>query len=126
MTTLSRGNPKFLRQLSCWDGVRATYRSGAGLKRKRKKVLSDGRDLLGRLLLNCPVLWSGQVFLVSGLLMEGVESMVAEWITLAEMLKLQELSLAVSGILKEWLDDQILDSFGEQTLDRYERRVEKE
>ena len=41
--------------------------------------------------------------------------MVAEWISLEEMLKLQELSPAVTGILKEWLDDQILDSFGDQT-----------
>ena len=45
--------------------------------------------------------------------MERVLILVAEWISLEEMLKLQELSPAVSGILKEWLDDQILDSFGD-------------
>ena len=31
------------------------------------------------------------------------------------MLKLEELTTSVSDVLKDWLDDQILDSVGDQT-----------
>ena len=42
-------------------------------------------------------------------------ALVAEWISWGEMLKLQEPSTSVSDVLREWLDDQILDSVGDQT-----------
>ena len=87
------------KSISCW------------IEKEEEESASLCRDLLGLLLLKWPVLWSGQLFLVSGLLMERVLILVAEWISLEEMLRLQELSSAVSVILKEWLDDQILDSF---------------
>ena len=103
MTTLSRGNPKFLTKPSCSDGVRARKRSGAGLERKRKKVLCDGRDLMGRLLLDCPVLWSCQVFLVSGLFFGRCCGYGCR------------MDLLGRGAHAAGADDQILDSFGDQT-----------
>ena len=106
-------SPNFLRKPSCWDGVRARNIAGVGLERKRKKVLRAGWDLLGLFLLKWLVLWFGQMFLVSRLLTERVLILFAEWISLEGMLKLWELSPAVSCVLKEWLDDQILDSFGD-------------
>ena len=42
--------------------------------------------------------------------MESAVPLVAEWMSLGEML--QELSPSVSGIVRQWLDDQILDSVG--------------
>ena len=44
---------------------------------------------------------------MSGPLMESVVALVAEWISLGAMFKLQKLSTSVSGVLREWLDDQI-------------------
>ena len=41
--------------------------------------------------------------------MESVVALVAEWISLGEMIKLQELSAVISDILKEWQDKETLD-----------------
>ena len=47
--------------------------------------------------------------------MENILALVAEWILLKDMSKLYKFSSTISGVLKEWLDDQIFDSFGDQT-----------
>ena len=73
------------------------------------------RVLLELLLVICLVSWSGQSFEVSDPLMESIVALVAEWIPLKDMIKLYELSSTVWGALNEWLDDQIIDSFGDQT-----------
>ena len=57
--------------------------------------------------------WSGQVVLMSGLLMESVVALGAEWISLGEMFKLQELSTSVS-VLREWQGKEIMESLGDQ------------
>ena len=48
--------------------------------------------------------------------MENIIVLVVEWIPLEDTIKLYELSSTVSSVEKEWLADQILDSFGDQTL----------
>ena len=40
--------------------------------------------------------------------------MIAEWISLGEMIKLQELSALVFDTLMEWQDKEIVDSLGNQ------------
>ena len=47
--------------------------------------------------------------------MESIISLVAEWILVKDMSNLYELSSTVSCGLQAWVDDQILDSFCEQT-----------
>ena len=50
-----------------------------------------------------------------GSFIETTKPLVAKWILLKDKGGLYGLSWAVSGVLKGWLDDQILDSFGDQT-----------
>ena len=55
-----------------------------------------------------------QVVLKSSLLMESVVALVAEWISLGEVIKLQELSTPISDVLREWQDKEIMESLGDQ------------
>ena len=52
---------------------------------------------------------------MSGLLMESVVALVAEWISLGEMFKLQELCTSVSDVLREWQGNETMESLGDQT-----------
>ena len=47
--------------------------------------------------------------------MESVVALVAEWISLGQMFRLQELSKTVSDVLREWLGNEIMEAFGDQT-----------
>ena len=48
-------------------------------------------------------------------LKESIFALVTEWILSKDMVKLYELSSTVYAVLQEWLDDQMLDSLGDQT-----------
>ena len=85
------------------------------MKKTKKKTPDGGQGAVELLLVICLISWSGQSCQVSGPLMESIIAPVAEWIPLKDLIKLYELSSTVSGVLKEWLDDQILDSFGDTT-----------
>ena len=74
--------------------------------KKKKRTPKGGQTVAG-------ASWSGQSFQVSGPLMVSIVALVAGWIPLKDMIKLYELSSTVSGVLKECLGDQILDSFGD-------------
>ena len=50
----------------------------------------------------------------SSLLMESVVALVAEWISLGEKIKLQELSSPISDVLLEWQDKEVMESLGDQ------------
>ena len=52
-------------------------------------------------------------------------ALVDERIPQKDMSKLYELSPKVSDVLKEWLDDPILDSFGDQTWIDMRRRMDR-
>ena len=58
--------------------------------------------------------WSGHVVLVSRLLMESVVALVAEWISLGEMFKQQELSTPIPDCLREWQRKETMESLGDQ------------
>ena len=45
----------------------------------------------------------------SSLPKESVVVLIVEWISLMEMIKLQELSALISDMLKEWQDKETLD-----------------
>ena len=45
---------------------------------------------------------------------ENIIVLVADWISLKDMLKLHELSPTASGALKTWLEAQILDSLDDK------------
>ena len=66
-------------------------------------------------LVTCLVSLSGQSFCVSGPLMESIFHLVAEWIPLKDMVQLYEVSSTESSALKEWFEDQILDSCDHKT-----------
>ena len=51
----------------------------------------------------------------AGLLVERIIPLVGDWMPVKDMSKLYELSSTVSCVFEEWLDDQILDSFGDRT-----------
>ena len=53
--------------------------------------------------------WSDQLVLKSGLLMESVAALVAEWISLGKMFTLQELSTPISDVLREWEGKEIME-----------------
>ena len=55
--------------------------------------------------------------LKSSLPMENVVALIAEWFSLEEMIKLQELSALMSDNLKEWQDMETLDLIGDQVWD---------
>ena len=72
------------------------------------------RVLLGPYLGVCHVSWSGQSFQASGPFMESIVVLIADRISMKDMLKLHELSPTASGALKIWPDVQILDSLDDQ------------
>ena len=45
--------------------------------------------------------------------MESVVALIAEWISLGEMIKLQALSALISDNLKEWQNKETLDWIGD-------------
>ena len=49
--------------------------------------------------------------------MESVVALIAEWFSLGEMIKLQELFALHSDSLKEWKDKETLDLIGDQAWD---------
>ena len=57
---------------------------------------------------------SCQAVLRSSLPMESVVALMAEWISLGNMIKLQELSTLISDFLKGWQDKETMDLLGEQ------------
>ena len=57
---------------------------------------------------------SPSVVLRSSLLMESVVALMAEWFSLGEMIKLQELSTLISDILEEWQDRETTELLGDQ------------
>ena len=59
----------------------------------------------------------------SSLPMESVVALIAEWISLGEMIKIQELSALISDHLKEWQDKETLDLIGELGVGQHDRRV---
>ena len=69
--------------------------------------------LVAFLVLTCAILKSGQEVLKSSL-MECVVALVAEWISLGEMIKLQELSTLISDALRDWQDHETMEWFGDQ------------
>ena len=46
--------------------------------------------------------------------MESVVALVAEWTSLEEMIKLQELSTLISDVLRDWQDKETMESLGDQ------------
>ena len=42
-------------------------------------------------------------------------ALIAEWISLGKMIKLQELSTRISHVLREWQDTETVESLGDQT-----------
>ena len=72
-------------------------RSESGLRRKRMRVPEFD-----------------QAILRSSLPLESVVALIAEWISLGQMIKLQELSPLISDILKEWQDKETVDLLGDQ------------
>ena len=48
--------------------------------------------------------------------MESVVALVAESISLGEMIKLQEQSALISDVLREWQDRKTMESLGDQML----------
>ena len=46
--------------------------------------------------------------------MESVVALMAEWFSLGEMIKLQELSTLISDILEEWQDRETTELLGDQ------------
>ena len=49
--------------------------------------------------------------------MESVVTLLAEWFSLEEMIKLQEPSAIISDNFKEWQDKETLDLIGDQAWD---------
>ena len=63
------------------------------------------------------VLKFDRAILRSSLQMESVVTLIAERISLGEMIKLQEPSMLISDILKEWQDKETMDLIGDQVRD---------
>ena len=59
------------------------------------------------------VVWSGG-FDVRSAVMESVVALVAEWISLREMFKLQELFAPISDVPREWQGKEIMESLADQ------------
>ena len=95
-------------ELGWSDGKRMTR---CWLEKKEKRTPKVGQGVHGASLggLSGLVVWS-----VVSPLMESFFALVSEWIPSKDMIKLYELSSTVSSVLKEWFDDQILVSFGDQ------------
>ena len=67
-----------------------------------------------------------QAILRSSLPIESVVDLIAEWISLGEMIKLQELSTLKSDILKEWQDKETMDLLlRNQMWNEIDRRVDR-
>ena len=98
LTMWKVASQKFCRKRICWSGTKQWKRSGFGPKRKRWKSQSL-------------VKW----FWIKPA--NGKCALIAEWISLGEMIKLQELSTLISDILKAWEDKETMDLIGDQVWD---------